>query len=106
MNLTLEKRTLVRMFHIYCKALHKPSGGLCSECDALLEYSLKRLMHCQFGEDKPTCKLCPVHCYSPQKRDEVREIMRFSGPRMIYHSPVLSIRHLIMNKIAQKHPKK
>jgi hypothetical protein len=102
MNLALEKRTLIKMFGIYCRSLHRTNGELCSECKALLDYSLKKLQHCQFGEDKPTCKYCPAHCYNPKKREEVKAIMRFAGPRMMYHSPVLAIRHLMHNKISVK----
>jgi hypothetical protein len=28
-------------------------------------------------------------------REKIREVMRFSGPRMIFHHPIMAIRHLI-----------
>jgi hypothetical protein len=34
-----------------------------------------------------------VHCYKPVMRDKVRGVMRFSGLRMIYKHPVLSLLH-------------
>ena len=32
---------------------------------ALNAYADKRLDKCVFGEEKPACKQCPVHCYQP-----------------------------------------
>ncbi len=31
-------------------------------------------------------------------REKIREIMRFSGPRMIFYYPIMAIRHVIENK--------
>lgn len=31
-------------------------------------------------------------------REKIREVMRFSGPRMIFHHPVAAIRHVIETK--------
>ena len=36
-----------------------------------------------------------VHCYQPQMREQIRQVMRYSGPRMLFHHPVMAIRHLI-----------
>lgn len=43
---------------------------------------------------KTTCKKCPVHCYSPDMREKIRAVMRYSGPRMIFLHPFAAIRHL------------
>jgi len=32
------------------------------------------------------------------KREKIRAVMRFSGPRMIFHHPVAAIRHVIETK--------
>lgn len=58
----------------------------------------KRLDKCVFGEEKPACKQCPVHCYQPAKREEMKQIMRWAGPRMLWRHPVLTVRHLIDDK--------
>ena len=50
--------------------------------EALFVYAQKRLDKCVFGEEKPACKQCPVHCYQPAKREEMKQIMRWAGPRM------------------------
>ena len=31
-------------------------------------------------------------------REKIRAVMRFSGPRMIFHHPVMALRHVIETK--------
>lgn len=83
------------MIYIYCAAKHGSTKALCADCEELRKYALKRVASCKFGENKPTCQKCPVHCYSPQMRDRIREVMRYAGPRMLYKSPILAIKHLV-----------
>lgn len=64
------------------------------EMKALAEYACRRLGHCRWGEEKPACKDCPVHCYAPDKREQMRQVMRWVGPRMIFYSPRATLRHL------------
>jgi hypothetical protein len=59
-----------------------------------LEYSHFRLDHCKFGENKTTCKVCPVHCYKPEMREQMRRVMIYAGPRMLWHHPLAVLRHL------------
>ena len=68
--------------------------GLCAECAALMDYATRRLDRCVFGDDKPTCANCKVHCYSKSMRERVREVMRYAGPRMVWRHPVLALAHL------------
>lgn len=93
MSIATEQRTLIRMFSIYCRAVHGNRGRLCGDCKELLDYSLQRLSHCIYGEGKPSCKNCPVHCYRPAEREAVKAVMRFAGPRMLWYHPVLALRH-------------
>lgn len=55
---------------------------LCRDCAAFLTYAFDRRLRCPLKE-KPVCKHCPVHCYKPDHRERVREIMRFSGQHLI-----------------------
>lgn len=55
---------------------------LCAECGDFLDYALQRRLKCPL-EEKPACKNCRIHCYRPGHREKVREIMRFSGKRLI-----------------------
>ena len=89
-----EKETVEKLIRLYCEKKHSfPRNTLCSECQSLLEYSHLRLTFCQYQEDKPTCRKCPVHCYSPTMREHIRRVMRFSGPRLALHAPMDWIRH-------------
>lgn len=83
------------MIYIYCAAKHGSTQALCSDCEDLRKYALKRVAHCKFEESKPTCQKCPVHCYSNSMREQIREVMRYAGPRMIYKNPVLAIKHIL-----------
>ena len=38
----------------------------------------------------------------PVMREKIREVMRFSGPRMIYSHPITAIRHVIETKKEKK----
>ena len=94
-----EKETVEKMIRLYCEKKHSTiSGSLCTECQSLLEYSHKRLEECQYQEDKPTCRKCPVHCYRPTMRKEIRRVMRFSGPRLALRAPMDWIRHQIHDR--------
>lgn len=94
-----EKETVEKMIGLYCEKKHNSSKGtLCTECQSLLVYSHKRLEQCQYQEDKPTCRKCPVHCYRPTMRDEIRCVMRFSGPRLALRTPMDWIRHQIHDR--------
>ena len=69
-------------------------GALCPDCQALMNYSQQRAEKCPFMENKTFCSACPVHCYRPEMRQKIREVMKFSGPRMLLYHPVLALRHV------------
>ena len=71
------------------------TSPLCPECAALLDYALRRLDSCRFGNGKPSCRKCPVHCYRADMRERIRTVMRWAGPRMIFHHPLAATRHLL-----------
>lgn len=82
-----------QMIALYCR--HKEGNTtLCPDCQKLSEYAHARLSHCRFGESKPTCKQCPIHCYNPQMREQMRAVMRYAGPRMLLYHPVSALVHL------------
>lgn len=37
-----------------------------------------------------------------REREKIREVMRFSGPRMIFYHPVMAVRHVIESKKEKK----
>ena len=89
-----EQRTVGKMIALYCHAQHHTQGSLCPECAELEAYAQVRIARCPFLPDKPTCAKCPVHCYQPAMRAQIRQVMRFSGPRMLLHAPIAAIQHL------------
>ena len=93
-----EKRVVTLMIRIYCKKHHGTKASLCPECTALAEYACERSNRCPFMEKKTFCSNCSSHCYKPEMRDRIQQVMRFSGPRMIFHHPVMAIQHLISSK--------
>jgi hypothetical protein len=98
-----EKRMVSEMIALYCRKNHmtKP-GALCPACAGLEAYARERSDKCPFMESKTFCSNCRVHCYKPEMRKKIREVMRFSGPRMILHHPVAAIRHVILTKLEKK----
>ncbi len=92
-----EKQVVEKMIKLYCNKKHKTKGGvLCTECKELLDYAHKRADKCPFMENKTFCSACPVHCYSAKMREKIKEVMRFSGPRMLIYHPLLAIWHVII----------
>ncbi len=110
-RLTREEKTIAAMIALYCRDHHigagraggdgmsggtvAAAGGLCDECAELLAYARRRLEKCRYGAGKPTCARCATHCYKPAMRERVREVMRYSGPRMLKRHPVLAVAHLV-----------
>ena len=62
-NLKQEYKTIETMIRMYCKNIHNCEEELCRECSDLLKYAEERLNNCKFGENKPTCDRCTIHCY-------------------------------------------
>ena len=67
-----EKKSGAIMIKLYCKKKHRTKDSLCQHCQQLSDYA--------------------------QMREKIREIMRFSGPRMIFYHPIMAIRHVMENK--------
>lgn len=105
-----EWRTLDAMIALTCRGCRHAgrSGGrraLCPACAELRAYAEQRLLRCPFGDDKPTCNNCRVHCYRPEMRQRVREVMIFAGPRMLLRHPVLALLHLVVDERRPAPPK-
>lgn len=93
-----EKEVVTLMIRLYCRKKHGTKTGLCTECADLAEYACDRSDHCPFMENKTFCSNCKVHCYKPDMREKIREVMRFSGPRMMLYHPVMAVKHLVSTK--------
>jgi hypothetical protein len=95
-RLRREQRTVQKMITLYCTAHHNPpEHSLCTECQSLLSYATLRIENCPFGALKPTCDRCTIHCYKPEMQENIKQVMRYAGPRMMLHHPWLAILHLV-----------
>lgn len=94
MSLEHDKWVVRKMVEIYCRR-HLHTTTIPPEYQHLMDYACRRLENCRFGEKKRACKYCPVHCYAPKEREDIRKIMRWSGPRMLLYSPKDVILHLL-----------
>jgi hypothetical protein len=94
-HLRRERLTVEAMIRLACRLRHGGGKDLCSPCRELLDYASLRLDRCPFQADKPTCAQCPVHCYVPARREQIREIMAFAGPRMLLYHPLLALMHIL-----------
>ena len=94
-----EKQTVSEMICLYCRKNHGTKRKeLCNDCRELRDYAIMRSNKCPFMENKTFCSNCRVHCYKPDMREKIRDVMRFSGPRMLFVHPVMAIRHVIESK--------
>ena len=104
-RLKREFETMQRMVEIYCADHHATGrsapGGDCRE---FLDYAGRRLEKCPYGEGKPTCAKCPIHCYKRAQREQARAIMRYAGPRMAWRHPWLALTHVLDKLRRVEHP--
>ena len=98
-----EKDCIEKMVRIFCRGNHETQGELCNDCRELLDYALMRVSKCKFGVEKTVCARCPVHCYKPSMREKVKDVMRYSGPRMLLRHPVHALWHMLDSR---RKPKK
>ena len=98
----IEKKLIPEMIRIYCRGNHKESRKeegvkgkeLCSKCKELAEYAAFRLEKCPFKKNKGFCSYCNIHCYKPEYRAEMKAVMRYSGPRMLFTHPIFALSHV------------
>ena len=95
-RLERERRTVDAMISLYCRDHHSATKDLCPDCAALSAYAFGRLERCVYGADKPTCANCPIHCYRPEMRARIREVMRYSGKRLILQGRLDLLRHYLL----------
>ncbi len=98
-RLKRERETIEIMIRYYCQKNH--TENLCDDCKGLKEYAFARLLNCPFEDSKPVCSNCTVHCYKPDMRKKVKDVMRYSGPRMLFRHPYLAVMHLINEKFGK-----
>lgn len=99
-----EEKTVSQMIALYCAGNHKDAPRnnvavcgepVCEACAQLDAYAALRTQRCRKMDVKTSCDACENHCYKPEMREQIRTVMRYSGPRMLGKHPVAAIRHLI-----------
>ena len=91
-----EVKLIPKMIEIYCNNNHHTKKHeLCLKCEELKLYSLYRLSKCPFKVNKGFCSFCKVHCYKPDMKLEIKDVMRYSGARMLFSHPIFSISHVV-----------
>jgi len=93
-----ERKTIEAMIRLFCRDQHGMKRSLCVQCAELQTYARQRLEKCPYGDDKPTCVNCPIHCYKPALRQQVQIVMGYAGPRMLRHHPILAIHHMLAGR--------
>ncbi len=89
-------KLLGKFVDVYCAAKHLGADRAvvelpadlearkrCSDCASFLKYAVARRLNCPLEAEKPTCKHCRTHCYARHQLAKVREIMAFSGRRLM-----------------------
>ncbi|KAL0241404.1 hypothetical protein GEMRC1_006639 [Eukaryota sp. GEM-RC1] len=98
-RLLREKLTITKMIQIYCLGHHQSllNATLCTDCSDLLDFAFLRLDKCRFGNNKPNCGQCRVQCYRSRSvmRERIRDVMKYSGPRILLKHPLLALCHVI-----------
>jgi len=90
-----EKELIPDMIRMYCHGHHNTGGkAVCSACEELTEYAVFRLEKCPFKKNKQFCSFCSVHCYKPDRREQIKAVMRYAGPRMLLSHPVFAMSHV------------
>jgi hypothetical protein len=68
--------------------------SLCDDCKKLLLYAASKRMICPY-DPKPACKDCTTHCYAEPNRSKIRQVMRYSGMRMIFKGSISYIKKFL-----------
>ena len=106
-------KTLADFIELYCRERHAEESKtktelknldvgmiaghslyLCPECQRLLAHSFTKRVHCPM-HPKPACKDCPSHCYRSEYRAQIREVMKYSGRRMVMTGRLDYLLHLL-----------
>jgi hypothetical protein len=68
---------------------------VCEECAAHLRYAEARRAYCP-RDPKPFCAHCDTHCYRPSEGEWQRQMMRYAGPKSMWHGHAVDgIKHML-----------
>jgi hypothetical protein len=99
---TDKKQMVAAIVALYCRKKHgSKRGELCPDCAALQAFSLERAERCPHREARQFCSGCPTPCYG-SKREDMRRIMRYAAPRLIFSRPGMVLRHAVQTIIQRR----
>ena len=84
-----EIKIVISMIQLYCR--HHDD----IDEQELIQSATSRIEKCPMMKDKTFCSRCKIHCYEKKMQEKIKKVMRYSGPRMIFHHPLLTIRHAL-----------
>jgi hypothetical protein len=106
-------RVLARFIDLYCRNRHREDERdavemkgfdvagiagrdvtLCRTCQKLLAHAFVKRSNCPMTP-KPACKNCPEHCYHPDYRRQIREVMKYSGRKLVLSGRLDYLFHLL-----------
>jgi len=106
-------KTLAKFIEVYCDGHHDDADResvklkthnlkeltdkqprLCPDCQKLLAHALVKRTICPM-DPKPQCKHCPNHCYRPNYRQKIQEVMKYAGRKLAMHGRVDYLLHLL-----------
>lgn len=112
-KLNRDLKTLGMFIEVYCKGQHPDAEKreisaqmatgqkatprpltLCPDCEKLLMHAFVKRTHCPMNP-KPQCKHCPNHCYAPKYRAQIREVMKYSGMKLLTRGRLDYLVHLL-----------
>ena len=87
------------MIEMYCRDHHdgasRDEDGLCGDCAELLAYARVAAGQVPVRDGQADLRGLPDALLRPVMRERVRDVMRYSGPRMLKRHPVLAVAHLV-----------
>lgn len=98
MKINKEKDIVKTMIAMYSKGHDKVPFDENKEMQNLYAYCQLKLSKCPFKDKKKFCSNCTIHCYEITRRNQIKKVMKYSGPRMIFKHPILLIKHCLQKK--------
>lgn len=92
MKIEKERKICFLMIDLYCRHHHQVD---CVQCLELKDFVAERLRLCPHSDQKTFCSSCDTPCYRADMQERICTVMRFSGPRMLLHHPIVAVRHLV-----------
>jgi hypothetical protein len=109
-----DTRVLGDFVAIYCKGNHaerervaltsdatslgvygRKTPVVCEECADHLRYAEARRAYCP-KDPKPFCAHCDTHCYRPAEAEWQRQMMRYAGPKSMWHGHAIDgVKHML-----------